>query len=41
MKKNHPQKKTSSYLDLAEFIMTGPFSPKPSPAFRPVEPEIP
>jgi hypothetical protein len=34
MKRSQGQKK-STYLDLAEFMMTGPFSPKPSPAFRP------
>jgi hypothetical protein len=37
MRKN--SKKGPSYLDVAEFILTGPFSPKITPAVFPVEAE--
>lgn len=37
MRKN--SRKGPSYLDVAEFILTGPFSPKITPAVFPNEPE--
>ena len=37
MRKN--SRKGPSYLDVAEFILTGPFSPKITPAVFPAEPE--
>jgi hypothetical protein len=38
MRKN--SRKGPSYLDVAEFILTGPFSPKITPAVYPAEPEV-
>ncbi len=32
-------KKGPSYLDVAEYILTGPFSPHISPAVKAIEPE--
>lgn len=39
MKKHN--KRGPSYLDVAEYMLSGPFSPKFSPAIRPVEHELP
>jgi hypothetical protein len=33
-------RKTPSYLDVTDYMLTGPFSPKISPVCRPMEPEI-